>query len=208
MALGLASRPLFIHPHYSKTPQSMNRSSNSPLTQKVLHYGVPAAALLVIAGVTAGWSTQRQYKVGGAWIGGDASGPGWSALQIPMDSSNRSYAVRVSALARDAGSAALVAALGADTLSDAVGQARMINRDTAAWSMLAHAQTSALQIRGFFRYTGEWTYTSEDTAQLTYTLEVFSLAADSNLDGIPDPGATALFSFPGLTAFANRVPSP
>ena len=186
----------------------MNRSSHSPLTHKVVRYGVPAAALLVLAGVTAGWSTQRQYKLGGSWIGGDASGPAWSALQIPLDSANRTFAVRVATLVRDPGSAALLAALGADTLTDAVGQGRMISRDTAAWSFLAHAQTSSLQLKGFFRYSGEWTYTSEDTAQLTYTFEVFSLAADANLDGLPDPGATPIFSLPGLTAFANRVPSP
>lgn len=186
----------------------MTTSSLHPLTRKVVRYGLPAAALVVIAGVTAGWSTQRQYRPGGAWVGGDGSSLLFNALQIPLDSASRTYALRVASAARDPGTTALLAALGATSLTDAVGQGRMISRDTAAWSMLGHAQNAALQVQGFFRYTGEWTFTSEDAAQLTYTLEVFSLAADANLDGLPDPGATPMFSLPGLTAFANRVPSP
>jgi hypothetical protein len=151
------------------------------------------------------------YRLGGAWVGG-RSGFLWSALQTPLDPSGQTAAARPILKHFDTQFAGLLAAFGADNLSDAIGEARMISQDTARWTLLAHAQATPHQPGELLRtmaiivYSGTWKYTSQDTAVLTYTVNVYPASADGDGDGYPDANAQPVLTIPDLVDNAKRVP--
>lgn len=149
---------------------------------------------------------QGEYKLGGSWIGHRADGFRWSCLQVPLDSSRRTGAIHVAALNWAPGYPDIVAAFGGDAVSDPVGEIAMITRDTGRWTMIAHEQqTKTHQITAIEVYSGTFKYTGPDTAVLSYTLKIYSPAADTNGDGYPDQG-DPLITIPDLTDTAERVP--
>jgi hypothetical protein len=75
------------------------------------------AVLLIAVGATVGWMNQRQYQLGGGWIGNNGAGTIWNALQIPLDPAGRTAAIRVKTTAYSAGFAGLLTAFGADAVS-------------------------------------------------------------------------------------------
>src|SRR5258708_942863 len=96
---------------------------------KVLSAGLLGIALIGGTLCVTGWG-QRYYRLGGAWVGG-RPGFQWSALQAPMDPLGQTCAARPILKQSDPQFAGLLAAFGADNLSDAVGEVRMISPDTA-----------------------------------------------------------------------------
>jgi hypothetical protein len=169
-------------------------------------------ALGLVAGVVSvtGFGTQY-YRLGGAWVGGH---PGfqWSAIQAPMDPLGQTCADRPILKHFDAQFANLLADFGADNLSDAVGEARMISPDTAKWTLLANAQATPhlpgdlLQTMAIIIFSGTWKYTSQDTAVLNYTVNVYLPSADADGDGFPDANAQPVLTIPGVVDTARRVP--
>jgi hypothetical protein len=153
----------------------------------------------------------KYYRLGGAWIGGH---PGftWSAIQAQMDPLGQTCADRAILKNFDNQFAGLLAAFGADNLSDAVGEARMISPDTARWTLLAyavatpHAPGELLQNQAIVLYSGTWKFTSDNTAVLNYSVNVYLPSADADGDGLPDPGATPVLTLSGFTDNAKRVP--
>jgi hypothetical protein len=153
----------------------------------------------------------KYYRLGGAWIGGH---PGftWSAIQAPLDPLGQTCCDRAIVKYFDAQFAGLLAAFGADNLSDAVGEARMISPDTARWTLLAyavatpHAPGELLQNQAIVLYSGTWKFTSDNTVVLNYSVNVYLPSADADGDGLPDPGATPVLTLPGFTDNAKRVP--
>ena len=105
----------------------------------------------------------------------------------------------------------MLAAFGADNLSDAVGEARMISPNTARWTLIAYAQATPhqpgdlLQNKAIMMYSGIWKYTSDDTIVLNYTVNVYLPSADADGDGYPDAN-TQPVRFPGFVDNARRVP--
>ena len=154
---------------------------------------------------------QRYYRLGGAWVGGH---PGftWSALQAPLDPLGQTCAARPILKYFDAQFAGLLAFFGADNLSDALGEARMINPDTAKWTLLAYAQATPqqpgdlLQNKAIVLYSGTWKFTSQNTAVLNYSVNVYLPSADADGDGLPDANAEPAMSIPGFVDNARRVP--
>lgn len=154
---------------------------------------------------------QKYYRLGGAWVGGH---PGftWSALQAPLDPLGQTCAARPILKYFDAEFAGLLAAFGADNLSDALGEARMISRDTAKWTLLAYAQATPqapgdlLLNKAIVMYSGTWKYTSANTAVLNYTVNVYLPSADEDGDGLPDANAEPALTIPGFVDHARRVP--
>jgi hypothetical protein len=177
---------------------------------KLLSVGLAGAALVTGALCVTGFG-QKYYRLGGAWVGGR---PGfvWTALQAPMDPLGLSCAARPILKNFDAQFAGLLAAFGADNLSDAVGEARMISPDTAQWTLLAYAQATPhqpadlLQTKAIIVFFGTWKFTSQDTVVLNYKVNVYLPSADANGDGYQDAGAHSVLTIPGVVDNAKRVP--
>jgi hypothetical protein len=151
---------------------------------------------------------QEQYQLGGAWI---FSGPGavYNALQIPLDPAGRTAALRVKGVTYDAGTAELIAAYGADTVSDNTGEVKMTGRNTGKWILVSYGQAQGTppQIRAIFVSVGTLKFTGPDSLEILYTLKAYAATDDADGDGFPDAGATPL-EIPGLTLSAKRVPIP
>ena len=99
--------------------------------------------------------------------------------------------------------------LGADSVSEAVGELKMISRNTAAHSSVYYGQKAGgpLEIRLIFVMTGTIEFTGPDNAVVNYTNAVYLASADADKDGFPDPGSTPLFMIPGVDTM-KRVPIP
>ena len=154
---------------------------------------------------------QGQYKLGGAWVGHSAL-PSWTwtALQIPTNPEGTEAVLRVNFTSYGAELAGLVASFGADSLSDFVGHEVMINRDAARWTLVGYAQAKGpnneLQVRAIVVAFGTLQFIGPDQDVIHATLTVYPAAADADGDGIPDPGAVPVATFPGITETGRRVP--
>lgn len=193
---------------------------NGLLQRRITRWG-SLVGLLLGVGVTVGWQYQRQYQLGGGFIGHGA-GMVYNTVQSPLDPAGRTAALVVKTVDDDGSLAGLLAAVGADTASDAVGEDVMISRDTAKWSMIAYAQASGppKHTTAIFVYTGTLKFTGPDSWVINYALEVYPVNvpvgspfyglpnADADHDGFPDAGATPALTIPGLTGEGKRVPIP
>ena len=112
-------------------------------------FGLASIALVAGALCVTGFG-QKHYQLGGAWVGGH---PGftWSTLQAPMDPLGQTCAARPILKYFDGQFAGLLSAFGADSLSDATGEARMISADTAKWTLIAYAQVTRISREICFR---------------------------------------------------------
>jgi hypothetical protein len=186
------------------------RSVKRRAALKKIGLGLASVALVAGALCVTGFG-QKHYQLGGAWVGGR---PGflWSAVQAPLDPLGQTAVARPILKNFDAQFAGLCAAFGADNLSDTVGEARMISPDTARWTLLAHLQATPhqpgdlLQTKAIVMYSGTWKYTSQDTAVLNYTVNVYPASADADGDGYPDANAQPALTIPGIVDNAKRVP--
>ena len=112
----------------------------------------------------------------------------------------------------DAQFAGLLAAFGADSLSDAVGEARMVTSDTARWTLIAYAQATPHQPgdlllnKAIVVFSGTWKYASQDTVVLNYTVNVYLPSADADGDGYPDAKTQPVLTIPGVVDNGRRVP--
>ena len=198
------------HKSDSSMRNIIQRLQRRPLAKLNLSFAAFALALTVGALCVTGFG-QRYYRLGGAWVGGH---PGftWSAMQAPLDPLGKTCAARPILKYFDAGFAGLLAPLGADNLSDALGEARMISPDTAKWTLIAYAQATPQQpgdlllIKAIVVYSGTWKYTSQNTAVLNYTVNVYLPSTDADGDGYPDANAQPVLTIPGIVDNAKRVP--
>jgi hypothetical protein len=184
----------------------MKTNINGLLQGRITRWG-SLAVLLISVGATVGWQSERQYQLGGTFIG---TSPGlvWHSVQTPMDPNGRTATLLVKSEAYDKGTADMLASFGANTLTEGVGVNRMISRDTAGMNMIAYAQAGGkalgepLEIKAIFVYTGTMQFTDPDSAVLNYTIRVYPPSAD----GLPhgDPIATVT----GVQGAAKRVPMP
>jgi len=173
---------------------------NKLLNGRLTRWGF-LAVLLLAAGATVAGMKDRQYQLGGAFIGNGGAGI-WNALQIPLDPAGRTAALRVSSGTLSPQFAGLFAALDATGGgSDNVGEMEMISRDTARFGTVAYAREQVpgnpLQINSIFVMTGTVKFTGPDTIVVTYTINVYPAGADVNGDGYPDPGAQPIV-IPGI----------
>jgi hypothetical protein len=184
----------------------MKTLMNGLLKGRITRWGF-LAVLLIAAGATVGWKNQRQYQLGGGFIGSGGAGI-WNALQIPLDPAGRTAALRVSSGTLSPQFAGLFAALGATGGgSDNVGEVEMISHDTARFGTLGYGRMEVpgnpLQINTIFVMTGTVKFTGPDTIEVTYTINVYPVNvpglpnADVNGDGYPDPGAQPIL-IPGV----------
>jgi len=191
------------------------------LKRRITHWGI-LAAMLIVVGATVGWKdqehSQRQYQLGGAFIGNNGAGSTWNALQIPLDPAGRTAAIRIRTTTYSADFAGLLAAFGADTLTEFTTQAEMISRDTAKYAAVGYGLKQAnpplicliMVMRGTLEFTGP------DSIVVNYTVDVYPGPAnglglpnaDVDADGYPDSGATPVYSIPLGPETGKRVPIP
>jgi hypothetical protein len=171
-------------------------------------------ALVIGAAASIGWMNQRQYQLGGGWIGNNGAGNIWNALQIPLDPAGRTAALRIHLPIYNTEFAGLLTALGADSISDAVGEVKMVGRNTANYRAVLYlrAQGNPPALRAIAVQDGTVTYTGPDNLEVAYTIDVYSVNvpglpnADADADGFPNPGSVPIISIPGLDT-AKRVPA-
>lgn len=186
----------------------MKTLMNGLLKGRITRWGF-LAVLLIAVGASVGWKNQRQYQLGGGFIGNNGAGNIWNALQIPLDPEGRTAALRVNLTTYNADFAGLLAAFGADAVSEFVGEGQMISRDTSKFGTVAYAkqQGNPPQLRAILVMNGTVKFTGPDNIMVTYTVDVYPAAADANLDGYPDAGAVPSVTIPGVD-LAQRVPIP
>ncbi len=171
---------------------------------------VALAGLLTVAASPGG---NRQNKLGGAWIG---EGPShWTGLHIPLDPDGQAAIIRVNFFTLSEDWVGLLAAFGADTLTESVSQAEMISNDTAKFALVSYGTTKG-HPQGFsvvLVMRGTLTFTGRDNLVVNCTVDVYPGPAntlglpnaDADGDGLPDKGTTPAYSIPATSA-AKRVP--
>ena len=180
---------------------------NGLLQDRITRWGFLAVLLLAAVATLAGMN-QRQYQLGGSFVGG-VQGIQWSAVYAPLDPAGRTATLQIQFPAYPAAiQAGLLAPFGADTLSLAVGEAAMTDRDTAKFTWVAYAVTDAHPpvIKAIWVVNGTWDITGPDSAMTTETVRIYLPDADANHDGLPDSGATPLAEVPFPPGLNVRVP--
>jgi len=173
--------------------------------------GVAIAGIAIVGGTlcVTGFG-QKSYRLGGGWVGGSPTYT-WSVLFAPNDPTGQTAAARPILKYFNNQFAGLLASFGADNLSDATGEAKMVSLDTARWTLISYMQVTPkqpgdlLQNMAIIVSHGTWKFTGDDTAVLNYTLDIYPPSADADGDGFPDAGAQPILSIPTLDN-AKRVP--
>ncbi len=176
---------------------------------KILGISLTGVTLVVGTLCVTGFGT-KYYRIGGAWVGGNPAYT-WSCLFAPSDPLGQTAAARPILSYFNGQFAGLLANFGADSLSVATGEAKMVSPDTARWTLISYMQVSPkqpgdlLQNKAIIVSHGTWQFTSDNTAALNYTLDVYPASADADGDGFPDAGAQPVLSLPTVDT-AKRVP--
>jgi hypothetical protein len=176
---------------------------------RLLGTGLAGLALVAGALCVSGFG-QKTYRLGGAWVGGNPTYT-WSVLFAPSDPLGQTGAARPILKYFNDQFAGLLASFGAETISDATGEIKMISPDTARWTLVGYMQVpphqpgDLLQSKGILVSHGTWKFTSDNTAVLNYTLDVYPASADADGDGFPDAGAQPILSIPTVDN-AKRIP--
>jgi len=170
-----------------------------------------ACGALLVAGTlcVTGFGT-KYYRLGGSFVGGNSMYT-WSVLFAPSDPLGQTAAARPILNYFNSTFSGLLASFGADSLSTATGEIKMVSPDTGRWTLISYMQVTpkqpgdTLQNKGIIVSHGTWKYTSDNTAVLNYTLDVYLPSADADGDGFPDTGAIPALSIPTVDT-ARRVP--
>ena len=176
---------------------------------KIFSIGLAGVALVAGTLCVTGFGT-KYYRLGGGWVGGNPTYT-WSVLFAPSDPSGQTAAARPILRYFGPEFAGLLASFGADNLSDATGEIKMVSPDTGRWTLISYMQVTpkqpgdTLQNKGIIVSHGTWKFTSDNTAVLNYTLDVYLPSADADGDGFPDAGTTPVLSIPTVDN-GKRVP--
>jgi len=194
---------------FDEPTKEMARSMTHRAVLKKFGIGLAGMALVAGALCVTGFG-QKNYRLGGAWVGGNPTYT-WSVLFAPSDPLGQTAAARPILKYFNAQFAGLLASFGADSLSDATGEIKMVSLDTGRWTLISYMQVSPkqpgdlLQNKAIIVSHGTWKFTSQDTAVLNYTLDIYLPSADADGDGFPDAGAQPALTVPTVDN-ARRVP--
>jgi hypothetical protein len=171
------------------------------LKSRITRWSSLAVVLVAVALSLA--ASQRHYQLGGASVGG-SPGFTWNTVLIPLDPAGRTAADRVAVTSWGAEFKALLDSFGADTVSDLVGNSRMISRDTAEFTHIGYAQKAGnpLQVRAILVGSGTFRFTGQDCGVVTYTMSVYPPTPD----GFPNLNDPPLWTSPVTTDPWKSVP--
>jgi len=145
---------------------------------------------------------QRQFQLGGAFIGHDAAGDLLNLVLVPLDPDGKTAATHVALPEYPQGIADLLASFGADALTDYVGQAKMIHRDTANQTGIGYAIKSGNPpvVIAIHHVCATLHFKDADTVEYTYISTMFA----PSTDGLPH-GDPVLGPLPPVQALFKRV---
>ena len=171
------------------------------LKGKITRWSMVAVVLVAVGLSLAG--SQQQNQLGGTWVGG-RPGFTWTTVITPLDPAGRTGADRVTATSWGADFQALLNSVGADTVTDLVGESRMISRDTFQFTHIGYAQKAGnpLTVTAILVVSGTSKSTGPDTGLTTYTTSIYPPTAN----GFPNLEQPPLFTTPVATDPATRVP--
>jgi hypothetical protein len=176
---------------------------------KVLSVALLGMALVAGTLCITGFGT-KYYRLGGGWVGG-GSAYTWSVMFAPSDPLGQTAAARTILKYFNNQFSGLLASFGAENVSDATGEVKMVSPDTANWTLVSYMQVApkqpgdALQNKAIIVAHGTWKFTSDNTVVLNYVLDVYLPSADADGDGFPDAGTQPVLSVP-LVDTGKRVP--
>jgi hypothetical protein len=180
---------------------TMNKLMTGLLKGRITHWSMLAVVLVAVGLSLAG--SQQQHQVGGTFVGGN---PGftWTSVSTPLDPAGRTGTDRVVATSWGADFQALLNSVGADTVTDFVGESQMISRDTYQFTHIGYAQKAGnpLTITAILVVSGTLKSTGPNTGLTTYTVSIYPPTAD----GFPNLEQPPLFTTPVATDPARRVP--
>jgi hypothetical protein len=195
-----------------KSEESTNRFvqllKGSPVL-KLVSIGLLGIGLVAGTFFVTGFGT-KAYRLGGGWVGGNSMYT-WNCLFAPSDPTGQTAAARPILSYFNGQFAGLLAYFGADNLSVASGEIKMISTDTGRWTLISYMQVTPkslgeqLQNKAIIVSHGTWKFTGDNTAVLDYILDVYPPSADADGDGLPDAGAVPAMSIPTQDT-ARRVP--
>src|SRR5262245_6207463 len=174
-------------------------------------FGIALTAIALVTGAlcVTGFGT-KYYRLAGSWVGGNSMYT-WSCLFAPSDPLGQTAAARPILSYFDSQFAGLLASFGADNLSVATGEIKMISPDTGRWTLISYMQVTPkapgdqLQNKAIIVSHGTWKFTSDKTAVLNYVLDIYLPSADADGDGFPDTGIAPVVSIPTQDT-GKRVP--
>ncbi|MBE7503319.1 MAG: hypothetical protein HS113_24135 [Verrucomicrobiales bacterium] len=145
------------------------------------------AGAAIIVTQTAG-SKGRAYKLEGAWTLASEDGLLGCLNLVPSDPSGHEATAQAHWVSAGQAGAFLLAAYGADALSDTAMVAKMISRDTARYTDVYYAIKTGLpnEIKGIAICSGTWTFAGRDRLVLSGTTSVYFPSRDADGDGLPD----------------------
>ena len=166
------------------------------------------AVVLAAAGLSIAWLGPEHYRLGGAFWSDPArcNGNYWSAFQAPLDAAGSTAALRVNMVKYSASVADLLAAFGADTITEFVGQVAMIDNDTAQGTIAGYLLKQGVppEVKGIWCFEGVLKFTGPNSYNAIGINKFFLPSADANGDGLPDPGATPVAESP-MDHPVNRI---
>ena len=164
--------------------------------------------VFALGGLSVAWLGPNHYRLGGAFLSDPGSGGGtyWNAFQAPLDSAGKTAALRVNVLTYDETGAALLAAFGADTITEFVGQAVMIDNDTAKGAIAGYLLKQGVppELKAIWIFEGVLEWTGPNSYEAVGVNKLFLPSADANGDGLPDPGSTPVLELP-MKDPVNRI---
>src|SRR5690348_5471223 len=131
-------------------------------TLKVLSASLLALALVAGAFCVTGFGT-KYYRIGGSWVGGNPTYT-WSCLFAPNDPLGQTAAARPILSYFNDQFAGLLANFGADNLSVATGEIKMVSPDTGRWTLIGYMQVTpkgqgeVLQNKAIIVSHGTWKF--------------------------------------------------
>jgi len=176
---------------------------------KIFTVALIGMALVAGALCVTGFGT-KYYRLGGGWVGG-GSAYTWSVMFAPSDPLGQTAAARTILKYFNNQFSGLLASFGAENVSDATGDIKMVSADTARWTLVSYMQVAPkqpgdpLQNKAIIVAHGTWKFTSDNAAVLNYVLDVYLPSADADGDGFPDAGVAPVLSIPTVDT-GKRVP--
>lgn len=175
---------------------------------------IAVLALAVIAGATiivtqTASSKGRAYKLEGAWTFQDLTFPGalGCVTLAPSDPSGQAAAFRVNWPGGSPDFAPTMAYYGVDSMTDFIGEARMLSRKTARCCWVAYWIKTGVpnEIKMILIGSNDITFTSQDTGVSQATWAGYLPTTDANGDGLPDSLENPQFAV-SADGLLTRVP--